>query len=289
MPDGSMEVTLLGTGSPGYEPNRYGNSTLVRCGDEYLLFDCGRATGIRMAGAGLTPGLVNKLFLTHLHSDHVVGIPDFYITGWHENVNPRVGPLRVWGPAGTTQMMGHIHQAFEIDEGIRAAGLGIPHNEYLSSEIEPGVVYEGSGLRVTAFHVDHRPVVPAFGFKIEYGGRCVVISGDTRPSEAVIEAATNADLLIHEVMVGNRETFPDPERFDHVMSVHTSPGQAGEIFKRARPGLAAYSHIVFFGDANVDDIERQTRETYTGPLHIGEDLTRIHIGDEITVESISSL
>ena len=160
-----LEVTLLGTGSPIYVAGRFSNSTLIRAGDEYLLIDCGRGAGIRIHEAGLHPGNINKLFLTHLHSDHVVGIPDFYITGWFTTFARRQGPLRVWGPEGSAEMMKRLDQAFVFDMEVRAPEMQVGANTNETRDVGPGVVFDEGGIRVTAVEVDHRPVVPAFGYK----------------------------------------------------------------------------------------------------------------------------
>jgi ribonuclease Z len=287
MDDNTLEVTLLGTGSPIFVPGRYSISTLIRAGDDYLLFDCGRGASIRLDETGLHPGHINKLFLTHLHSDHVVGIPDFYISGWFTTYGRRQGPLRVWGPEGSTAMMSYLDSAFEFDEGVRAAEMQIHHNANETHDIESGVIFEEDGIRVTAFYVDHRPIVPALGFKVEFAGRSVVLSGDTRPTESVIKHGAGADVLIHEVICGDKDNAPEPEQYERIIAHHTTPQQAGDIFAKAQPRLAVYSHIVMLAGADSGMLDRQTRETYAGPLLIGEDLTRITIGDEITAERLT--
>jgi len=287
MDDNTLEVTLLGTGSPIFVPGRYSISTLIRAGDEYLLFDCGRGASIRLHETGLHPGHINKLFLTHLHSDHVVGIPDFYISGWFTTFGRRQGPLRVWGPEGSAAMMSNLDQAFKFDEGVRAAEMQIHHNANETHDIEPGVIFDEAGIRVTAFYVDHRPIVPALGFKVEFAGRSVVLSGDTRPTESVVEHGAGADLLIHEVICGDKENSPDPAQYERIIAHHTTPQQAGDIFTKARPGLAVYSHVILLAGADSEMLALQTRETYEGPLLVGEDLTRIIITDEITVECLN--
>ena len=285
-PPGAIEVTLLGTGSPIYINGRYSASTLIHAGGEYLLIDCGRGASIRIHEAGLHPGNINKLFLTHLHSDHVVGIPDFYITGWFTTFARRQGPLRVWGPKGSAAMMRHLDSAFDFDMQVRAPEMRVQPNANETRDIGPGEVFNEGGIRVTAFEVDHRPVAPAFGYKIEYAGRTVVLSGDTRLTEAVAEHGAGADVLIHEVICGHKENSPDPEAFERIIAHHTTPQEAGTVFARAKPRLAVYSHLTMITGATVEDVEAQTRETYDGPLLVGEDLTRITVGDEITVERL---
>ena len=161
MSDGLMRVILLGTGSPPPRMDRFGPSTLIEVGEKKLLFDCGRGAAQRIQQLNIRFSSVDKLFLTHLHSDHLVGIPDLWLSGW---VFGRATPFRVWGPEGTESLMYHLQQAFQADIHIRrdldeqfpAEGI-----EVVTSEFKEGVVYEEGGVRITAFNVDHRPVEPA--------------------------------------------------------------------------------------------------------------------------------
>lgn len=282
-PEHKFTITLLGTGNPRPTIKRFGPSTLVQAGDQNLLFDCGRGATIRLAQ--LKVDRVDVLFLTHLHSDHTVGIPDLWLTGW---VMGRKTPFRVRGPAGTQEMMAHLEQAYafdihvrrDVDEKRPAAGV-----EVQAKDIEQGVVYESGGVKVTAFTVDHGPVKPAFGYRIDYGGHSVVLSGDTRYSENLIRFAQGTDVLIHEVI--------DPEAYAalpnsysaeekaRVIAHHTTPEEAGRVFTKVAPKLAVYSHIV---PPEVPDLVAHTRKTYSGRLEVGEDLMTIEIGDEIVVK-----
>lgn len=279
-----LKVTLLGTGNPRPVMSRFGPSTLVEAGDQKLLFDCGRGTTQRLYQVGIPFNDANALFLTHLHSDHTVGIPDLWLTEW---IMGRTVPLRIWGPAGTKEMISHLQQAWafdahmrrDVDEKLPAAGAEIE-----ASEIEQGVIYEKNGVKVTAFLVDHGPVKPAFGYRVDYHGHSVTLSGDTRLSENLIRFATGTDVLVHEVLDPEayaklRNSMNDNERAK-VIAHHTLPDQAGIIFSRVKPKLAIYSHIV---PPDVPTLVDQTRKTYTGPLEVGEDLMTIEIGSEVRV------
>jgi ribonuclease Z len=280
-----FKVTLLGTGAPEPRMDRFGPSILVEAGKERLLFDCGRGATQRLYQIHVPFPEATALFLTHLHSDHIVGIPDFWLTGW---IRGRKTPLRVWGPVGTTEMMKHLQEAFDFDIHIRRdvdeklSADGVKVN---ATDIEEGVVYEKGGVKVTAFLVDHRPVKPAFGYRIDYAGHSVVLSGDTRYSENLIRSAKGTDVLIHEVM--DPETFLSearpltPEQKKTVIEHHTTPEQAGLVFTAVKPQLAVFSHIV---PGNANNLISETRTTYKGPLEIGEDLMTIDIGNKIGVQ-----
>jgi ribonuclease Z len=284
----NITVVLLGTGvGPPVNLQQYGTSTLVEAGGQRFLFDCGRGAMIRLKQARIPSGSITRVFLTHLHSDHVLGLPDLLLTGWAEG--RRAVPLQVWGPAGTRTMMDHLQQAFafdihmrrDVDEHFPAAGITVE-----SHEVQEGVVFDEHGVRVTAFLVDHGPVRPAFGYRVDYRGHSVVLSGDTRFSENLIRHARGADVLIHEVIdpdaLRARPDRPSAEVVAAIIAHHTTPQQAGEVFRRVHPRLAVYSHA-----PNAERVLTQTRQTYAGPLQGPEDLLTIVIGDEVTVHHAS--
>src|SRR5688572_26383470 len=161
-----MIVTLLGTGSPPPVMHRFGPSTLIEAGDHKLVFDAGRGAMQRLDQLGVHWNEITGLFLSHLHSDHVVGLPDLWLTGWL--MSRRQTPLRLWGPRGTRRMATHLRQAFDYDVDIRITGDRLPPGgaEIVSEDIREGLVFDENGVKVIAFDVDHRPVEPAFGYRI---------------------------------------------------------------------------------------------------------------------------
>jgi ribonuclease Z len=280
----AIRITLLGTGNPRPALSRFGPSILVEAADREFLFDCGRGTVQRLYQLNISFNAVDVLFLTHLHSDHTVGIPDLWLTGW---VMGRKVPLRVWGPAGTSRMMAHLQQAYafdvhirrDVDEQLPAEGAAIE-----SHEIQEGVVYEEHGVKVTAFLVDHGVVKPAFGYRVDFASHSVVLSGDTRFSENLIHFAQGADVLIHEVLdldaYHRADQIYTAEQIQKVIAHHTTAEQAGVVFSRVKPRLAVYSHIV---PIEAPNLLAATRKNYSGPLEIGEDLMSIDVGTEIQV------
>jgi ribonuclease Z len=219
-----------------------------------------------------------------LHSDHVVGFPDLWLTGWL--TEGRNVPLRVWGPRGTKAMMSHLEQAYEADIRIRqsddrASPEGVV---ILAEDIGEGVVFERDGVKVTAFEVDRFPVKPAFGYRIDHAGHSVLLSGDTRVSENLIRHAQGLDVLVHEVASPEslQRAGRPPERVKGILAHHTTPEQAGEVFSRVKPRLAVYSHIVP-PTATEQDLIPPTRKAYSGPLELGEDLMVIEVGDKVEV------
>ncbi len=291
-----LKVTLLGTGSPIPIIERFGPSTLVEAGQEKLLIDCGRGASLRLWQSHVPLGAVTAVFLTHLHSDHIVGIPDLWLTGWlPPPFGHRTNAFEIWGPNGTKELMANLQKAFSTDIRFRMAD-GIPEQgvTILARDIAQGLVYEKNGIRVTAFEVDHATAKPAFGYRIDYRGRSVVLSGDTRPSENLIRFSKGADLLVHEVAWARPELLSQSEAARIIIGLHTTPEEAGTIFTRLRPRLAVYSHVVLittdpaFSEPTSADVLKLTRKTYNGPLEMGEDLMTIGIGDRIDVRRFAS-
>jgi ribonuclease Z len=195
-----FRVTLLGTGVPIPSPERFGPSTLIEAGDHTLLIDAGRGATIRLFQIGVPIGKIDALLLTHFHSDHTVGIPDLWLTGWLSSYfGNRRRPFDVIGPVGTARLMQHLEAAYardiEIrvkDEQLARAHIAITVKEFT----EDGIVYQVGDLRILAFTVDHGEAIkPAYGYRIEYQGRVAVISGDTRYNANVIRNGEGADLL----------------------------------------------------------------------------------------------
>lgn len=284
-PSDTLKIVLLGTGvGPRVDLQQYGASTLVEAGGQRFLFDCGRGATLRLVQAGVPIGSITRVFLTHLHSDHVVQLPDLLLTGWAGG--QRSVPLVVWGPAGTRAMMDRLQQAFafdiqmrrDIDEHLPAAGIRVVSHEVRTDSI----VFAEGGVTVTAFLVDHGPVQPAFGYRVDYGGRSVVLSGDTRVSENLVRHAQGTDVLVHEVIdpqaLRDRPDHPSAAIVAAIIAHHTTPQQAGEVFRRVAPRLAVYSHA-----PNTERILAQTRAAYAGPLQGAEDLLTILIGAQIEV------
>jgi len=279
-----IRVTLLGTASgPRAFVDKAGISTLVEAGGERLLFDAGRGSMQRLVQAGFPMNAVTKLFLTHLHSDHVIGVPDLMLTPWAAAPERKV-PLEVWGPGGTRDMMRHLERAFafdihmrrDVDESFSPDGIRM-----VAHDIREGKVYEKNGVTVTAFLVTHGLVTPSYGYRVDYAGKSVALSGDTSPSDNLVAVCKGVDVLIHEAIDVDvlRRLVPDKLRMDAIVARHTTAEQAASIFNRVSPRLAVFSH-----SPGTAAIAEQTRRNYSGRVEMGEDLMVIDIGAEVRVK-----
>lgn len=283
-------VTLLGTGTPTLSADRYGFANLVQVNGLNLLFDAGRGAAIRLHQAGVRPGELDAVFLTHFHSDHLSGLPDVWLTGYignREQASKR--PFQLWGPKGTARIAEGLMLAFRADAEIRFGEEKDwrPGARIQAHEIAEGTVLEKNGVKVSAFKVDHgQGIEPAVGYRIDHRGRSVVISGDTVYDERVIAHARGASLLIHEVAYAVADV-EHPPALRKILGHHTSPEEAGRVFASAQPLLAVYSHISRPPlQGRVPPIQAlidRTRTTYAGPLAIGEDLMRFVVSDSIAV------
>lgn len=288
-----FRLTLLGTGNPRPSIERFGPSILVEARGRRILIDAGRGATIRLVQAGGREALagIDTVLFTHLHSDHVVGFPDLWLTGW---IFGRAAPLRACGPPGTKAMLAHLESAFEfdirtrrdLDERFPAAGVALQ-----AEDVEPGMILDEDGLRIIAFAVDHAPVTPAYGYRIDCGGRSAVFSGDTRVSETLIDRARGTDVLVHEVISPEAERrlaqVRDPAAIERIIAHHTTAEEAGRLFARVQPRLAVFSHIVP-SPATDRDLIAPARRAYKGRLLVGHDLMTITIGERIEVGTVPS-
>lgn len=271
-------VVVLGTGTPNADPDRSGPAIAVVSGGQAYLVDAGPGIVRRAAaavGEGVTALQMPKLdlvFLTHLHSDHTLGLPDLMLSPW---VLDRTAPLRVYGPPGTADMVRFIDSAYAKDIALRLHG-GEPTNATgwrttVHEIVDTGVVYRDSVMTVRAFRVHHGAWDYAYGYRFEARDRTIVVSGDTRPTDAVVDACHRCDVLVHEVY--DAETFkrrPAAWQAYHAR-YHTSTYELGALAARARPGLLLLVHQLYWGGTD-DDLVRQVATRFAGRIVSAHDL-----------------
>ena len=291
----SMRVTLLGTGTPNPHPERFGPATLVEAGSQRLLFDAGRGVTIRLNQLGIPMREVTAVFVTHFHSDHLVGLADLWLIGWlPPNYGRRQVPLRIWGPEGLGKITAGMEQTYATDIAIRVKDEALPRsaakfdvNEYS----EAGVIYDHEGVKVTSFEVNHGELIkPAFGYRVDYADRSVVISGDTRFDQNLIEAAKGVDLLVHEVVAIPEALFAVNPAMKRVEAHHTTPEEVGTVMSEARPRLGVLTHYVLTSGPGIppetkDEVLARLKTRYSGPVVAGHDLMAIEVGESVRVVS----
>lgn len=299
--DGSadgLHVGLCGTGSPFPDPDRAAPCTIVIAGKDMFLFDAGSAAAKQISTMQFSTGQLKGVFITHFHSDHIDGLGEVLMTRWAQHTEGE--RLTVHGPTGVSEVLKGFEAAYEADNGYRTAHhgeatmppelAGADVNEFSVQKGSYTTVLQQGDLRVEAFAVNHQPINPAVGYRIAYKGRTVVLSGDTTSDEQVKDAATGADLLIHEALspelvAALQETALKNNRsklakiFSDIPNYHASPMDVAVLAQEAQVGHVVLSHIVpplplaplreiFLGKAP---------EMFKGPFRIGED------GDFITL------
>ena len=287
-----LHVGLCGAGSPFPDDKRTGPCTLVVAGSKLLVFDAGNAATRNLGKMGVSHGQIDAIFLTHFHSDHLDGLGELLLQRWISTGNAK--PVPVFGPPGVQRVVAGLREVYAQDQSYRVAHHGeafVPSSGF-GGEARPFevpaprdlVVYQEGGVEVRAFAVDHAPVHPAVGYRISYKGRTVVLSGDTRASDAVRLQAKGVDLLVHEALseplvrvIGDAALQAGRPNVKKLMSdivdYHTSPEQAAQVAQDAQVGYLLLSHIApplpilgmekaFLGDAG---------SIYKGPIRVGID------------------
>lgn len=274
----TTRVVMLGTGTPNADPDRSGPAIAVVRGNDAYLIDAGpgivrRAAAAARAGTtALQAPRLKTLFITHLHSDHTVGLPDVILSAW---TLERTVPLEVYGPPGTKAMVDHILAAYSADIRNRIDGLepaNTTGHRVNVHEVVPGIVYRDSNVVVRAFAVPHGDWEQAFGYRFESRDRTIVISGDTRASDSVVAACNGCDLLLHEVYSAERFLTRPPEWQRYHARAHTSAVELAAIARRARPKLLVLYHQLYWGTTDEALLAELRAAGYTGAAVSARDL-----------------
>lgn len=282
---GSTRVVMLGTGTPRPDPSCSGPATAIVVNETPYLVDFGPGV-VRRATAAFEQGVtalgfggvnIRTAFLTHLHSDHTAGYPDLILTPW---VMGRHEPLAVYGPKGIRSMTEHVLEAWQVDIDVRAKGVDRRRStgcRVNAHEIASGVVYEDNNVTVTAFPAQHEDMADSFGFRFDTPDRVIVISGDTTPTQALIDNSRNCDILVHEAYSMQSFCKAPPLWQDYRRRAHTSSVQLADIANIVRPGLLVIYHRSSAGSGPAySDPESvlidEIRQTYRGQVVAGHDL-----------------
>jgi ribonuclease BN (tRNA processing enzyme) len=264
-------VILLGTGTPNADPTRSGPAVAIVVDSNTYIVDAGPGIVRRAAAAKITMPSLRLAFLTHLHSDHTVGLPDLMFSPW---VLGRTVPLVVYGPPGTTAMVDHLQAAYAEDIDIRLHG-GEPSNKTgyggRGHDMAAGVVYRDSLVTITAFEVPHGKWPHAYGYRFQTPDRTIVISGDTSPSDAVANACDGCDVLVHEIISSESLEGRTADWQAYHRAYHTPGYELGDVATKARPKLLLLYHQIPSGIAD-SVLLREVHARYRGVVVSGKDL-----------------
>lgn len=298
MTDGKLHVILCGTAAALPDPDRAGPCTAIIAGDQFWLIDVGPNSWRNVDNLNLPISKLSGVLVTHFHSDHIGDLGEAITQSW---IAGRATPLDIYGPQGVTDVVAGFSQAFSRDKQYRvdhhdasymppAGADSVAHALPTPIGIKADPVFERNGLRVSVFRVDHAPIDIAFGYRFEYRGRVVVISGDTTKTESVIHNAENADLLIHEALASHMTKRASARAkelgvtriaklADDVRNYHTTPVEAAEVAEAAHAKKLVLSHIFPpLANAVARHLFLQgTSDAYKGPIILGADGTRIDI------------
>ncbi|MCJ9429376.1 MBL fold metallo-hydrolase [Kordiimonas marina] len=275
----SMKLVMLGTGTPNADPDRSGPAVAIVAGGKSYLIDAGPGIVRRAAAAArkgipeLKPDQLRLAFLTHLHSDHTVGLPDLIFTSW---VLERPVPLMLYGPHGTKRMAKHLEAAYSDDVNLRLHGLEPANPEGYKVDVheivKPGLIYKDGTMTVEAIPVLHGSWKEAYGYRFRAYGKTIVLSGDTRPSNALLEAAKGADILVHEVYsdAGFKRRSAVWQRYH--ASFHTSASQLAALANKAKPKLLVLYHQLYWGTSDQDLVKEIHAAGYDGVVISAKDL-----------------
>ena len=291
-----FEIVFLGTGSPLGNPDRCGAGQVVVGGDTHVLVDCGWGAARRLTPAGVRPNLIDTAIFTHMHTDHMTDVPDFLFQRW---IGGATTPLRVYGPDGTQEMIDGFLLALRRDIGFRIAHHGDKlHPDGINVEVtevaataEPRAFLELGGLVFESFEVDHFPVVPAFGYRVTFGDRIVVISGDTSLCDSLLEASRGADMLVCEALnapmmrqrieaVKAMGMTREAGLLGDVPSYHIATDQIATLARDAGVGEIVLTHVIppiTNDEAQVAAFVAGMSNVYGGPVRVARDTERIPV------------
>lgn len=292
LPKDQLHVGFCGTGSPLPSRERAAACTVVIAGGKLFVFDMGEGSGETLTLMGMPLDQIQGVWLSHLHSDHFEGLGPFTLQRW-AGTSAKT-PLAVFGPEGVTEITDGLNATYRIDSTYRIAHHGeavVPPSGFgmVGKAVARGVVHDADGVKITAFAVDHDPIKPALGYRVDWNGRSVTITGDTAFTPALAQAAKGSDLLVSELLAPRMVRILESSArkagnanrakiFADIQDYHISPEQAADVAKQAGVKMLAFTHIVPSVPKPLEfALTGKAADHYAGPIKV------MHDGDIISV------
>lgn len=284
-----IKVTLIGTGTPILNINRFGISTLIEAGSQKLLFDAGRGAAIRLHQAKVRLRDISAIFLSLLNSDHLTGLPDIYaMAGLPVDDGRRTVPLEIWGPDGIDNVTSGIERMLADNNRMRLLQHEMTEQvTHINTHVvKEGEIYNQDGVSVLAFLTEHGDTKPDYGYRITYKGHSVVITDDTAFSENIVKHAKGADMMIQSVAIASRALEKaDPQYVNHFYSFLANPEVVGKMFNDIKPNFAVLSHISLYSKGGIprpteQELSSRIAALYQGPVLIGQDLMQFIVSND---------
>tara|TARA_B100000902_G_C27289195_1_gene906205 strand:- start:1220 stop:2116 length:897 start_codon:yes stop_codon:yes gene_type:complete len=271
-----INITFLGTGTPRPDINKLGPSILLKYKKNEILFDVGRGATLRLGQLDNNYSNINDIFISHMHFDHIVGLADFWLTSslWQKKTD-----TNIYGPKYIKNFCKQLKKMYKKDLEYRYKKGNYSKINCLYHKV---VSKDKNQLKITPFENDHGHVDESYGFRIDFGSKKIVYSGDTTYSKDVISNSKNADILIHEVIAASKKIYNNNKKLRKVVSSHTDVNQLIEILKTCKPKLTILNHALLFGVSENDVLSLIERE-YKGKVIFAKDLMSIDLGEEINI------
>ena len=274
-----VNITFLGTGTPRPDINKLGPSILIKTHSEELLIDVGRGTTLRLSQIGNNYEKIDDIYISHLHYDHIIGLADFWLTS---NVWQKKTDTKIYGPIGIKDFCEGLFQSYSED--VRYRYKNNKYSKLKCLNFPEKKIYESS-LIISSFKNLHGHIENSHGFKIGYGDKSIVYSGDTTYSDNVINNSKNVDILIHEVISASRKIYDSNKKLRDVVSTHTNVDQLIKILNICKPKLTIINHALLFG-VNESFVLSKIKKKYSGKVIFSKDLMSVDLGKEINIFNI---
>lgn len=276
-----VNFTFLGTGTPRPDINKLGPSILVKYKSEEILLDVGRGTTLRLAQVGSNFNNINNIYISHLHFDHLVGLPDLWLTSnlWQKKTN-----TNVFGPKGIQEFCHNVKNSYKEDLGYRYSNQDV--SQINCHNFENNNLLSDRLIKVQSFKNSHGHIEESYGLTVQVDSKTIVYSGDTSYSENVIKSCKRCDILIHEVISVSDRLYNRNKKLQDVIDTHTSVKQLIKVLNSTNPKLTILSHALLF-DVTEEQVINEIKEGYSGDVLFAYDLLSVDVGKEINIFNLN--